>query len=153
MKSEVKELPEFNVVFIRKIGSYIFTCRQAFEELMKWAIPRNYVGPKKVLGIYWDNPEVTPVDKCRFDACIIVPDGFTVDDNLQTQKLWGGTYAVCNFELKPEEMSKAYEKSFAWVCESGYEFKDKPCFELYHNNAAEHPEGKWIFDICIPLKR
>ena len=28
-----------------------------------------------------------------------------------------------------------------------------PCYELYHNNGEEDPEGKWIFDICIPLKR
>ena len=33
-----------------------------------------------------------------------------------------------------------------------YEAKDKPCYEFYHNDASEHPEGEWIVDICIPLK-
>ncbi|HBR95588.1 MAG TPA: hypothetical protein DEA90_15605 [Opitutae bacterium] len=38
------------------------------------------------------------------------------------------------------------------LCDSGFEAGDGPCFELYQNNGMEHPEGKWLVDICIPLK-
>jgi DNA gyrase inhibitor GyrI len=47
---------------------------------------------------------------------------------------------------------QAWDDAFTWLVNSGYECGDKPCYELYHDNATDHPEGKWIFDICIPLK-
>ncbi len=153
MKAEVREIPEFTVAYVRKIGPYAKeTCEPAFGELMQWAAPRNYVGPRKVLAIYWDNPDVTLPEKCRFDACIIVPEGTVPEGQIYIQAISGGPYAVCHFEKKPEDIENAWEDAFKWLCDSGFECKDKPCYELYHNNAAEHPERKWIFDICIPLK-
>ncbi|MCX7747465.1 MAG: AraC family transcriptional regulator [Clostridia bacterium] len=153
INAEVREMPEYNVAFIRKIGPYVKeTCQPAFRELMKWAGPRNYVWPEKILAIYWDNPDVTPAEKCRFDACIIVPDGTVSEGQVYIQSISGGPYAVCHFEIKPDYIQQAWEDAYVWLCDTGYECNDKPCYELYHNNAAEHPEGKWIFDICIPLK-
>jgi AraC family transcriptional regulator len=152
MNAEVKKMPEYTVAYIRKVGPYSKeTCEPAFVELMQWAGPRNYIGPGKVLAIYWDNPDVTPPEKCRFDACIIVPDKTVPEGQIYIQTISGGPYAVCHFEIKPDNIQQAWNDAFAWLCDSGYECKDEPCYELYHNNAAEHPEGKWIFDICIPL--
>ncbi len=152
MKAEVREMEEYNIAYVRRVGPYSQeTCAPAFEELMKWAAPRNYVGPEKVLGIYWDNPDVTPPEKCRFDACIIIPDGVVPEGGINIQTISGGPYAVCHFEIKPETIPQAWEDAYGWVCDSGYECNDKPCYELYHNNAAEHLEGLWILDICIPL--
>jgi len=45
------------------------------------------------------------------------------------------------------------EDALIWLCNSWYEGNDTPRFELYHNNITEHVEGKWIFDIRIPLKK
>ena len=154
MNAEVREIPEYNVAYVRKLGPYVpEICQQAFVELMQWAGPRNYLGPGKVLAIYWDNPDVTPPQNCRFDACLIVPAGTVPDGPIYAQTISGGPYAVCHFESQPDAIQQAWEDSFAWLCAGGLETNDTPCYELYHNNAAEHPEGKWIFDICIPLKR
>ncbi|WP_037028286.1 AraC family transcriptional regulator [Psychromonas aquimarina] len=153
MNAEIKEMPEYNVAYIRKVGSYgRETCEPAFVELMKWAGPRNYAGPGKVLSIFWDNPEVTPAEKCRFDACIVIPEGTVPEGQIAVQSVCGGPYAVCHFEVITDNIQQAWEEAFAWFCTSGYECDDKPCYELYHNNPEEHPEGKCIFDICIPLK-
>lgn len=154
MNAEVRELPECKVAYVRKVGPYSReTCEPAFGELMQWAIPRKLVGPGTVLSIYWDNPDVTAPENCRFDACVVIPDNFTPEAQIQIQAISGGPYGVCHFELRPEKMQQAWEDAFLWLCNSGFETSDKPCYERYHNNAAEHPEGKWIFDICIPLKR
>jgi len=39
-----------------------------------------------------------------------------------------------------------------WVAQSGYQPADASPYELYHNNHEEHPEKKFIVDICIPVK-
>lgn len=155
INAEVREIPEYNVAYVRTIGPYMNeTCEPALRMLIQWAGPRNYLGPGKVLTIYWDNPNVTPPEKCRFDAGIVVPDGAVPEGQVYIQTMHGGPYAVCHFEIKsPDSIQKAWEDAFTWLYDSGYECRNTQCYERYHNNAAEHPQGKWILDICIPLKR
>ena len=153
MIAEVREMPEYHVAYVRKMGAYgKETCEQAFGELMQWAGPRGYLSSGAMLGLYWDNPEVTIPDKCRTDACISVPIGTIPEGQIGLQTVNGGPYAVCHFKIKTDSFQQAWEDAFAWVVNRGYECADLPCYELYHNNAEDHPEGKWIFDICIPLK-
>lgn len=154
MNAEVREVPEYKVAYVRKIGAYgKESCEQAFGELMQWAGPRGYLNSGIMLGVYWDNPEITPPEKCRTDACITVPDGTSPEGQIGIQVISGGMYAVCRFEIRTDNFQQAWEDAFVWLVNSGYECDDKPCYEVYHNNPEEHPEGKWIIDICIPLKR
>jgi AraC family transcriptional regulator len=154
MIAEVREMPEYHVAYVRKMGAYgKETCERAFGELMQWAGPRGYLASGAMLGLYWDNPEVTPPDKCRTDACICVPVGTVSEGQIGLQTINGGPYAVCHFEIKADSFQQAWEDAFAWLVNRGYECADLPCYERYHNNAEDHPEGKWIFDICIPLKQ
>lgn len=154
MNAEVREMQEYNVAYVRKMGPYNKeTCEAAFGELMQWAGPKGYVGSGVMLGLYWDSPEVTPAEKCRIDACVEVPKGTATEGQIGIQTVRGGPYGVCHFEIKGDSFQKPWEDAFKWLIDSGYECDEKPCYELYHNDAAEHPEGKWIFDICIPLKK
>lgn len=154
MNAEVREMPEYNVAYVRKIGPYgPEICEQAFGELAQWAGPRGYLSSGAVLGVYWDNPEITPPEKCRVDACVSVPHGTAAEGQVGVQTISGGPYAVCRFEIKSDEFQQAWEDAFKWLVSGGYECDDKPCYELYHNDASDHPEGQWIVDICIPLKR
>ncbi|MGI0119592.1 AraC family transcriptional regulator [Zooshikella sp. RANM57] len=152
VKAEIKTLPEYHVAYIRKIGPYgPDTCEKAFNELCQWAGPKGLLNTGIVLGVYWDNPEVTPPEKCRVDACISLPSEAKLEDPIATQTLQGGPFAVCHFEVKPDQFQQAWDNAFAWFVDNGYECGDHPCYEIYYNNASEHPEGKWIIDICIPL--
>lgn len=153
MNAEVREMPEYNVAYVRKMGPYgKETCEQAFGQLMQWAGPMVYLASGVMLGVYWDNPDVTHPEKCRVDACISVPNRTATEGPIGIQTIKGGPYAVCHFEIQGDSFQQAWDDAFAWLVDSGYECGDEPCYELYHNNAADHPEGKWIFDICIPLK-
>jgi AraC family transcriptional regulator len=152
MQAEVREMPEYHVAYLRTMGPYNQqTCEQAFGELMQWAGPRGLLQPGATLMVYWDNPEVTPPEKCRIDACVSVPKGTAVDGAFGTQILHGGPYAVCNFMIPSDGFHKAWEDAFAWLVDSGLECDDQPCYELYHNDAKNHPDGLWTVEICIPL--
>jgi AraC family transcriptional regulator len=39
-----------------------------------------------------------------------------------------------------------------WLPQSGYQCDDKPCYELYLNDPKQHPEGRCIVDICVPVR-
>ena len=153
MKAEVKELPEYNVAYVRKLGPYgKETCEQAFMELAQWAGPKGFMASGVILGVYWDNPDITEPEKCRVDACVSVPQNAVPEGQIAMQTINGGAYGVCHFEIQSDSFQQAWDEAFTWLVESGYECGDKPCYERYYNNAADDPEGKWIFDICIPLK-
>ena len=154
MQVEVSEMPDLLVAYVRKMGPYgKETCGLAFDELMRWAGPRGHLAEGPLLGVFWDNPEVTPPEKCRVDACVSVPQGTGTEGQIGLQVLCGGLHAVCRFEIKTEQFYQAWEEAFGWVITKGYMCDDRPCYELYHNNAEEDPEGIWCVDICIPLQK
>jgi AraC family transcriptional regulator len=153
MNAEVKEMPDFHVAYVRKMGPYgKETCEAAFGELAQWAGPKGLLETSQMLGVYWDNPEVTPPEKCRVDACVVVPEGTETDGAVALQTISAGRYAVCHFEIAGDSFQQAWEDAYKWLVESGMECDDKPCYELYHQCADNHSDGKHVFDICIPLK-
>jgi AraC family transcriptional regulator len=151
MKTEVKEMPAWHVAYVRKVGPYgKATAEAAFGELMRWAGPRGLIGRTPVMGMYWDNPEVTAPDQCRSDACLVVPEGTKVEAPVALQDIAGGPHAVCEFNLPPTDFSAAWEEAFRWLVDSGLECADRPCYELYHDD-CRGPTCR--FDICVPLKQ
>lgn len=156
---EVKDIPEFHVAYVRHIGPYkgdsdLFD--ELFTKLMKWAGPRGLMRfpETKVLAVYHDDPKITDEDKLRTSACISIPEDTPVEGEIGKMGIAGGKYAVAGFELADStEYEKAWDMVYGvWLPESGYQPDDGPCYELYHNSPKEHPQGKHIIDICLPVK-
>ena len=151
MKAETKTMPAWHVAYARKMGPYgKATAEAAFGELMRWAGPRGLVGKGPMLGMYWDNPEVTAPGQCRTDACLPVPPGTQVEAPIALQEIAGGPYLVCEFNVPITGFGAAWEEAFRGLVERGLECADRPCYELYHDDCT----GRTCrFDICIPLKK
>ena len=155
---EVKDLPDLHVAYIRHIGPYagdkeLFD--RLFTRLFKWAGARDLLRfpETQVLAVYYDNPEITDEDRLRLDVCITVPEETPVDGEVGKMVLPGGKYAMARFELASDEYPDAWSAVCSgWLPESGYQPDDRPAFELYLNDPKEHPEGKCILDICLPVK-
>lgn len=150
-KQEVKDMPTWHVAYVRKVGPYgKDVCGAAFNELMGWAGPRGLLGKGQVLGVYWDNPEVTAPENCRTDACVEVPADTPVKAPIAVQDIAGGPHLVCSFNLPMTDFTGAWEEAFRALVESGLECADRPCYELYLDDCSG-PTCR--FDICIPLKK
>lgn len=157
-KVEVKDLSKKTVAYVRHIGPYqgdsaLFDA--LFQRLFRWAGPRGLLcGPdSQIMAVYYDNPEITAAEKLRTDVAVTVPEDTKVDGDVGKTTLPGGKYALARFELKSDEYAQAWDALYGvWLPESGFQPDDRPCFELYHNDPREHPEGRCIVDICIPVK-
>lgn len=155
---QVKEIDSFTVAYIRYIGPYkgdteLF--ENLFGRLFQWAGPRNLcIPPKtKILAVYHDNPEITDENKLRLSVCVSVPQNTEVTDDVGKMEISGGKYTIASFELNSDEYEQAWSYVYSnWLPSSGYQPDDKPCFELYLNDPKEHPEGKHIVDIYVPVK-
>ena len=155
---EVKELPEMHVAYVRHIGPYKGDAElfgRLFGKLMAWAGPRGLLRfpETQVLTVYHDDPEITDEEKLRTDACITVPHDTVVEGEIGKTSISAGKYAVGHFEITADEYEDAWKTVYGgWLPKSGHRPDDGPCYELYRNDPKEHPQGKQIVDICVPVK-
>ena len=150
----VREEPARHVAYVRHVGRYN-EIGKAFQRLMRWAGPRRLLRfpETQVLAIYHDNPDITPVDKLKADACITVPVGTKVKRDIGSMTIQGGTYAVAYVEIDPTQYGEAWDRLVGeWLPQSGYQPDDRPCYELYLNDPRKHPENKHIVEICEPIR-
>lgn len=151
---EVKDLPGLHVAYVRHIGPYSGV-GEAFGRLMRWAGPRGllkFPGTMS-LAVYRDSPEVTETAKLRSDACITVPEGTKVDGEVNLMRIPGGKFAVGRFEIAADQFGEAWDALMGgWMPGSGYQPDDRMCYEVYLNDHEQHPERKFVVDICEPVK-
>jgi len=151
---DVREFPPMHVAYVRHVGPYQ-EIGNAFKRLMRWAGPRRrlWTPETKILGVYHDNPDLTPVDKLRAEACIIVPEGTKTRGDIGTMTIPGGTFAVAHAEIDGTQYGEAWDRLICdWLPQSGYQPDARMCFEMYLNDPRKHPEGKHVVDICEPVR-
>ncbi|WP_273568762.1 AraC family transcriptional regulator [Maribacter halichondriae] len=150
---EVKEMPELRMVQVRHQGPYK-EIGKAFDALMKWAGPRGLLNfPKtKMAGIYYDSPRVTDESKMQSSACITIMEDVEVSGEVSKITIPKGKFAVGSFKIKVEEFEKAWNSMSLWIPENNFELRKGHHYEVYHNDAEQHPENLWFVDICIPVK-
>ncbi len=150
----IKELSQLKLASISHIGE-LDKAGNMFQRLMEWGHQKRVLDTSnfKAITIYHDNPDVTQTSKLRFSTCVTISESINADGEIRQIDLKKGAYVIGQFEIKGEEISKAWKSMCFWVIENGYEFRDGDYFEVYHNDHKTHPEQKFILDICIPLEK
>lgn len=156
MNVSIKGLPDYEVAYIRRIGSY-FEPQEHWGKLMQWAVKKELFPPSQhFIGISLDNPSLVEGSNCRHDACVTIPKDFYKENhpNIQYKKLDGGLYALYPFYDLPEKLNLAYQFIFEnWLPNSEYEADfNRYTLEFNRNNRADDPEGKCKVDLYIPIK-
>ena len=153
------DLPAYRLAYVRIVGAYgdAEVINAAFEQIMTWAKENGLFGDDSVfIGVSQDDPEITPMEECRYDACVTVPEGTEGEGDVGVYELPAGRYAVYTtggeFENIAEEMEKTYGDLMAWWPAGGYEFDERPWLEIYGGAEGEYEAGKYAVDICVPIK-
>lgn len=155
---EVKELPEMQVAYLRHVGPYqgdsaLFG--RLWGRMMQWAVPRGLFRPPETttLTIYHDDPEITEEEKLRLSICITVPPETPAEGEIGRMAIAGGKYAIARFEISAEQYGEAWAAVYGgWLPQSGFQPDDRPPLEICRNDPKQHPEGKHVVDICVPVR-
>lgn len=149
---QVKEVPKFNLAYVSHQGKIDFIVT-AYQQLIKWATPKGLMEqePLKMITIYHDSVKFSDPNTIRMSACLVLNEALKDKGEINTKEFNPGKCIVTHMELKPNEFQKAWEANFVWMTENGYQKAEQDPFEIYYNNAADHPEGKFIVDFCIPV--
>lgn len=152
-KISIKKLPDYHVIYVRHIGSY-FQATAAWRILTDYAEKNDLIDKKTLMiGISYDDPQITDEKKLRFDACLTVNNAFCDEQEIGTKNILGGLYGIYNFYGTPEELIYAYDYIYAvWFPNSGYFPDDKSCFEIYQQQISKN-QKKVPISICVPIRK
>lgn len=149
MNFDIETLPSVRIAYVRQVGPYGSDNNQGMQRLKEWAKEENLLTESAVLfGISQDNPETTPPEQCRYDACIVIPQDYQMNNIISESELASGDYAIFKLKHTAEDIQKAWKQIFPAIRSGGYHMDNKPMIERY--------KGHMILDdyceICVPVK-
>lgn len=127
----------------------------AFEKLFIEAMKQGIFGGAP-FGIYWNNPNITPVEELKWEVGFSVPTGQVVNEPLKL-KTWNfRTTAVFDYsgEFEAEAMTKAYSEVFKWIVDHGYRLAG-PVMERFLNIPSANEKGMLIghVETIVPVEK
>lgn len=128
---QLKHLPSIQILYKRKVGSYKEGEAELWDRL-SGLIESSGLNGQPCFGIGLDDPRVTPMTRCRFDACVELPKSISVSANTPVKPLPGGLHAVLPYNgLAGESEGHWIWLLQTWLPQSGYQVSQHPCFERY----------------------
>lgn len=154
MDVRIEQMPAMRVVFVRGVGPYKEVARAAWERVCAWAGPRGLLGPKSLfLGICHDDPEVTPPDKIRYDAAIVVDRPVQPEGDVGVQEIPAGAHAVTTHRGPYEKLHESWSALCGqWLPRSGHAMRNAPSFEIYRNDPNRTPPEQLVTDLYVPIE-
>lgn len=150
----VKHIMDIPVIFQQSKGSIgdestkknwdsIFTLAQLSQVI---------TADSKFYGINWDDPEITPIEKVRYDACISITKDTTSNTDFSNKTIAGGKYLCFLYKGDYQNLGAVYNQIFRdWVIKKEYDLRDEPVFEQYINNKEITPPENLLTEIFIPI--
>lgn len=153
MDVTIKTIPERRVAFIRHVGPYD-QCGKAWSRLCMSLGAAGRLGPgAEFIGLSYDDPEVTPPDKLRYDACVSVDDDYEPAGEIGVQTVGGGTYAVATHHGPYDKLSGTYaELCGQWIPAHERTIRAEPSLEIYLNDPESTPPEELLTDIHMPIE-
>src|SRR5262249_56242286 len=94
MNIRVQQQPTYHVAYMRYVGPFgPRGIPELWQRLMRWAEAHGLDKADR-LRIPYDDPPITPPDKSRYDACVVVPPDFPADRLAERMDVSGGAGAA-----------------------------------------------------------
>ncbi len=153
MQAEIKTFPARRVAFVRHTGPYD-QVGAAWGQLCAWAGPRGLLGPQTAMyGLCHDDPEVTPADKIRYDACVELSREVEAEGAVAVQEIPAGDYAVTTLRGPYSGLAELYARLCGeWVPAQGREIRSAPSVERYLNDPNSTPPEQLLTEVAVPLE-
>ncbi len=145
---EFRTLPAQEMLALRRYGAHAGAAAAAWAALTELLATSATGAAPSMIGIPCDSPELTPMPRRRYDACVDIalpPDG-----ELVRKRLAGGDYAVFQFRGTLAALEDAHAAvRWHWYPQSGARMRDAPAF---HRLQQSDGEGELVAEIFFPLE-
>jgi AraC family transcriptional regulator len=153
MEASVVNLEAMDVVFVRHVGPYK-DCNHAWSTLCGWAGPKGLINADaRMLALCHDDPDVTPEDKIRYDACITVSGPVETQAPIGMKTIAGGRYAKTLHKGPYSDLHKTYAQLCGqWAPQNGCEADAGASIEIYLNTPDKTAPEDLRTEVYVPLK-
>lgn len=151
MEIAIREIAPRRAVCMEHVGPYP-SIGAVFGKLNAW-ISETGAETFEGIGIFYDDPSVTPAEELRSDAGAFVPAGYSTNDpRVHVAEVPGGKYVV-GLHIGPYEgLGGAWGAVCSWAAANGLKMAGKPSFEVYLNNCDLVPAEELRTEICLPVE-
>jgi AraC family transcriptional regulator len=150
LKPQIIKTDEMKAYYIRHTG-YDKSIKETWQKLYVWTLC-NDITDFTQLGVHHDNPTITPLNECRYIACVIT-DKKLKNESLPTFTIPKGVYAKFDFNGKYGDVLKfMHWVYFEWLVQSGYETSTNPSFAIYHKNHFLSDDEEFKLSYYIPVQ-
>lgn len=151
----VKKLNPIPVAFIRHLGSYLTVDVALFDRLKTWADREGlYTGDNLFLGVGHDDPNITPIEKVRYDLCLTVPEPFRATGEVGFQTIGDGYFAAASY-VGPfgPTLEAAYFQMFQQMVQMKHiEIIGLPAVEIYRTTNISTDYALNYTEILLPVR-
>lgn len=145
---EVRSLEATRAAFARHVGPY-GGVGEAWGRLYAFA-GRHRLSPEQAFALTYDDPEVSPPERFRYDACLEVGPEILGEDSIGIQLIPAGRFAVAIHRGPYEALGETYGYLLAiWAPRAGCAVSYGPSIERYlddphRTSAAELRTEVWL---------
>jgi len=146
-------LPAMRVAFMRHIGSFD-SVGSTWSRVMMWAGRKGlFSAMAGTVGVVYDDPDITPPEKLRYDAAIILRHSeVSPESDIGIQQIGPGEYAVASHRGPYDKLSGTYARMCGeWLPDSGLELSSAPALEFYRNSPMDSSPENLLTEIYLPL--
>ncbi len=152
----IKKLPNRKVAYIRVTDSYKEgVVINAFEKLISWAKQKKLFSQAQFFGMSIDDPMVTPQNKYRYEACLLIPDNVEMNETSDIQQMqlpqcrYATTKVSGGLNLVATGIAYMYND---WLIHSPYEPEHQYGLEYFLDKQNICNWDHFDLELCIPVK-
>jgi AraC family transcriptional regulator len=131
----LEQRPAARLAAVRVWGSYLAPEKlvAAYQSLFAWAEEQGLeTRGGRIVGASRDDPDLTPLSRCRYDFMIEIPDGLTPPPRFAVAGRDAGLWAVTRVKGDLAAVDRAWSALFkSWLPASGLDLRDAPAEEAY----------------------
>lgn len=146
----LRELPARRVAYLRVFNPFEEgKVKRAALKLIDWARARG-LERGQWLGYMWEEPELVPLEKCRYDVGLEVAPDVALGDEVSEQHFPPMKVAEIEVKGSIELESRVIEWVYSvWLPKSGYVPDHQPAFEVWDGVPFAH--GDTYFELSMHL--
>ncbi len=153
MKVKLENIQEKRIAYLTSENGYkLDSIYDTWDRIIHWVKLKGIDSKmNERFGICYDNPSITPEEKCRYDAAIVVNSDVEVTLPYRLSVIPMGKYAIAYYKDDADKISNFMtELCSHWLPSSGYEPDDYPPIFNYLNDSRE--DNYVEMDVYIKIK-
>jgi AraC family transcriptional regulator len=159
-RARFAKLPAQTLLALRHVGYYgalherFGTATDPWDELGAWAHERGVPASGARIGIYYDDPTLTPEPLQRADICIAVPEPVEGTERIRSIAFAGGLYAITEYVGRCDTLLSAFRGTADEIRRSPtHTFRDASPLEVVRATNVNGVAGVHRFDVCFAVQK